>query len=249
MARSVKTAGPRVVVYNALPWPRSGMIEIPSQPGKFLYAEDVPANGYKTYPADEWQGVCPRARGQAGQPARLDTRFTASCSTCGAAASRRWSRRRPGVNGRSHQPLRLGPVPPRAFQQPADARLHPCLRPAATTLPAAACQRIPMYAALTLPAWSLAIDKRPCRYCHPDCDRHPRPGQRHRAGRHVAPRAALGRRRVAREREDSRPRSRGRLALFPAGRQATRITPWDGWADRSIRPRTSFPAPTRITSA
>ena len=51
LAKSVGTAGPRVVVYNALPWPRSGTIEIPSQPGAFLYAEDVPASGYKTYPA------------------------------------------------------------------------------------------------------------------------------------------------------------------------------------------------------
>ena len=49
LARSVKTAGPRVVVYNALPWPRSGLAEILGQAGKFLYAEDVPANGYKTY--------------------------------------------------------------------------------------------------------------------------------------------------------------------------------------------------------
>ena len=56
LARSVKTTGPRVVVYNALPWPRSGTIEIPSQPGKFLYAQDVPANGYKTFPLDSGTG-------------------------------------------------------------------------------------------------------------------------------------------------------------------------------------------------
>ena len=79
MARSVKTAGPRVVVYNALPWPRSGMAEIPSQPGKFIYAEDVPANGYKTYPATSGTGILPVEQkhvGQAGKPdIRLDTPF------------------------------------------------------------------------------------------------------------------------------------------------------------------------------
>ena len=69
LARSVRTAGPRVVVYNALPWPRSGMVEIPSQPGKFLYAEDVPANGYKTYPA-RGAGVS-----LAGSDTTLDTPF------------------------------------------------------------------------------------------------------------------------------------------------------------------------------
>jgi hypothetical protein len=49
-SRSVQTTGPRMVVYNALPWPRSGLIEIPAQPGKFIYAQDVPASGYKTFP-------------------------------------------------------------------------------------------------------------------------------------------------------------------------------------------------------
>jgi len=56
LARSVKTAGPRVVVYNALPWPRSGTVEIPSRPGKFIYAQDVPASGYKTFPVDSGTG-------------------------------------------------------------------------------------------------------------------------------------------------------------------------------------------------
>ena len=56
LAKSVKTAGPRVVVYNALPWPRSGLVEIPSRPGKFLYSQDVPASGYKTFPVDSGTG-------------------------------------------------------------------------------------------------------------------------------------------------------------------------------------------------
>ena len=49
LAKSVKASGRRIVVYNGLPWPRSGVVEVE---GKMLFAEDVPANGYKTYPAD-----------------------------------------------------------------------------------------------------------------------------------------------------------------------------------------------------
>ena len=48
LARSVDLSGPRIVVWNALPWARSGMVEVD---GRQLYAEAVPANGYKTYPA------------------------------------------------------------------------------------------------------------------------------------------------------------------------------------------------------
>jgi hypothetical protein len=46
LARSVDVAGPRVVVYNGLPWPRTGSVEVD---GKTIYAENVPANGYRTY--------------------------------------------------------------------------------------------------------------------------------------------------------------------------------------------------------
>jgi len=49
LAGSVKATGQRIVVWNALPWPRSGMVEVA---GKSLYATDVPANGYKTFPAE-----------------------------------------------------------------------------------------------------------------------------------------------------------------------------------------------------
>jgi hypothetical protein len=49
LAKSVDASGKRIVVYNGLPWPRSGMVDVGD---KSLYAKDVPANGYKTYPAD-----------------------------------------------------------------------------------------------------------------------------------------------------------------------------------------------------
>jgi alpha-mannosidase len=47
LATSVNAEGERIVVWNALPWARSGMVDVG---GRSLYAEDVPANGYKTYP-------------------------------------------------------------------------------------------------------------------------------------------------------------------------------------------------------
>ncbi len=50
LAGAVKTDGARLVVWNGLPWPRSGLVEVPGQPGQTLLAEDVPASGYRTYP-------------------------------------------------------------------------------------------------------------------------------------------------------------------------------------------------------
>jgi alpha-mannosidase len=48
LAKSVKADGDRVVVFNALPWARSGTVEV--KPGVSLYAKDVPAGGWKTFP-------------------------------------------------------------------------------------------------------------------------------------------------------------------------------------------------------
>jgi alpha-mannosidase len=48
LTQAVDTEGPRVVVYNPLPWPRSGIAEID---GTFFLAKDIPAQGYRTFPA------------------------------------------------------------------------------------------------------------------------------------------------------------------------------------------------------
>jgi len=50
LASSVDMEGERVLVYNSLPWQRSELIEIPDSDGQYLFAEDIPANGYKTFP-------------------------------------------------------------------------------------------------------------------------------------------------------------------------------------------------------
>ncbi|MCC7523842.1 MAG: hypothetical protein IT250_03410 [Chitinophagaceae bacterium] len=52
LAASVNKKGKRVVVYNPLPWKRSGMIENPLEKGTFFYAEDIAPSGYSTYAAD-----------------------------------------------------------------------------------------------------------------------------------------------------------------------------------------------------
>lgn len=49
LASSVKTGGDHIVVYNGLPWERSGVVEVPGEQGRFIFAERVPANGYRTY--------------------------------------------------------------------------------------------------------------------------------------------------------------------------------------------------------
>jgi hypothetical protein len=51
LARSVNAVGKRIVVFNPLPWERSGLVAVPGEPGRLLFAENVPPNGYRTYPS------------------------------------------------------------------------------------------------------------------------------------------------------------------------------------------------------
>lgn len=50
LAASVKTNGKSLLIYNALPWKRSGIVEVS---GTKYMVNDVPANGYKTVPFKE----------------------------------------------------------------------------------------------------------------------------------------------------------------------------------------------------
>lgn len=47
LARAVDAEGSRLVVYNPLPWARSGIVEID---GTSFFAKDIPALGYRTFP-------------------------------------------------------------------------------------------------------------------------------------------------------------------------------------------------------
>lgn len=49
LAKSVNVAGKRLIVYNPLPWKRSGMVENPWEKGTSFYAKEIPAGGYVTY--------------------------------------------------------------------------------------------------------------------------------------------------------------------------------------------------------
>ncbi len=53
LAASVNKKGKRVVIYNPLPWKRSGMVENPWDKGTFFFVKDVPASGYSTFSANE----------------------------------------------------------------------------------------------------------------------------------------------------------------------------------------------------
>src|SRR6202012_795911 len=46
LTQAVDTEGARVVVYNPLPWQRSGIVDID---GTSFHAKDIPALGYKTF--------------------------------------------------------------------------------------------------------------------------------------------------------------------------------------------------------
>ena len=48
LAQNVNHNGKRFVVYNPLPWKRSGWVEV-SNGHKYIYARNVPPSGYKTY--------------------------------------------------------------------------------------------------------------------------------------------------------------------------------------------------------
>ncbi|SMC78535.1 glycoside hydrolase family 38 N-terminal domain-containing protein [Pedobacter nyackensis] len=49
LAKSVNAAGKRLVVYNPLPWKRSGIVENPWEKGKSFYVKEIEASGYATY--------------------------------------------------------------------------------------------------------------------------------------------------------------------------------------------------------
>jgi len=70
LAGAVQHDAPRLVVYNPLPWTRSGYAEIDS---KSVFAKDVPACGYRTYPLPPaGRGTAPR---KTTGPATLENAF------------------------------------------------------------------------------------------------------------------------------------------------------------------------------
>lgn len=156
LAQSVATTGPRLVVYNGLPWPRSGMVEVA---GKLFYAKNIPANGYKTFPADSGAILSP-----AGSDTTLDTPFyrvTFDLKRGGIASLIEKKSGRELVDQTS--PYALGQFLHERFDVP---RMHDYLmaysrsRPPENAAWAFMKSETPKdltYAALTPPAWTIAI--------------------------------------------------------------------------------------------
>ncbi len=53
LAKEVNISGKRFLVYNPLPWERSGIVEIPWDKGETFFVNNIPANGYKTVTENE----------------------------------------------------------------------------------------------------------------------------------------------------------------------------------------------------
>lgn len=49
LAKSINVKGKRLVVYNPLPWKRSGIVENPWEKGKYFYVKEIASCGYVTY--------------------------------------------------------------------------------------------------------------------------------------------------------------------------------------------------------
>jgi hypothetical protein len=71
LARSVQADGPHIVVFNPLPWPRSGEVGVNAPSGTIrFFANQVPACGYRTFK------VGPTAEKEIqGEPARIENKF------------------------------------------------------------------------------------------------------------------------------------------------------------------------------
>jgi len=53
LAKSVNMKGKRLVVYNPLPWKRSGIVENPWEKGKYFYVKEVAPSGYVAFSPNE----------------------------------------------------------------------------------------------------------------------------------------------------------------------------------------------------
>lgn len=56
LAKSVNVAGKRLVIYNPLPWKRSGIVENPWKKGSYFYVNEIAPSGYVTYSENDLKG-------------------------------------------------------------------------------------------------------------------------------------------------------------------------------------------------
>ena len=119
LAQAVDYRGPRVLVYNALPWPRSGVVEVA---GRSFLVENVPASGYKTVPLPPPS----RPTTSAGDTLENELFKVKLDPARGRIASLVDKRLGPRVGGRGRG-IRTRPIPQRALRQGPDRPLGPRL--------------------------------------------------------------------------------------------------------------------------
>ena len=151
LARSVKSDGKRIVIYNALPWVRSGMVEVD---GKSCFAKDVPASGYITLP-----GLPDNAAGSnITNEATLDTPFYQvgfDLKRGGIASLVEKKTGRELVDKDS--PYALGQFLHERFDNPRMLAFHNAYGRYGYSWPKGDLPKDTVYAALTPAAWSLAV--------------------------------------------------------------------------------------------
>jgi alpha-mannosidase len=155
LAKSVRADGRRVLVYNGLPWVRSGAVAIPGEPDRFLFAKDVPANGYRTYPLDTG---APAPGPQPPVSTNLDARFyqvTFDVNRGGIASLVDKRTGRELVDQRS--PYVLGQFLHERFDEARMRAFHEAYGRPGYSWPKGDLPKNTAYAALTPTPWTLAI--------------------------------------------------------------------------------------------
>ena len=157
LAQSVQADGPRIVVYNGLPWSRSGVVEVPGLPGLSLFAHDVPPGGYKTYRLDQAERALPVL---SDPPTALHTSFfqvTFDLQRGGIASLLETQTGRQLVDQSS--PYALGQFLHERFDQQQMLAFHHAYgRPGYSWIKGNLPKDL-AYAALTPPAWSIGIQR------------------------------------------------------------------------------------------
>ncbi len=157
VARSVKVEGDRVVVFNALPWKRSGMVELPGQPGRSLFAKDVPAGGYRTFRLDEAEEARPRVQDPPGHLEAAFFKVVFDLKRGGIASLVNKQTGRECVDKSS--PYALGQFLHERFDKEQMLAFHNAYGRAWYPWPKGDLPKDAAYAALTPPAWTLALQR------------------------------------------------------------------------------------------
>lgn len=159
LARSTTSSEAHVVVFNGLPWKRSGVVEIPGEPGRFLVARDVPAQGYRSYPLSQAAAPVPA---EAAPPTEMKTPFyqvVFDLKRGGIASLRDRKSGRELVDRSS--PYALGQFLHERFDEAQMLAFHKAYGRPGYSWPKGDLPKGTRYAALTPPSWRLTVLRTP----------------------------------------------------------------------------------------